>query len=398
MPQGDQALLQFGPLLKREVPLIRRPRLNERPIARKPVGQMTNGKRVGLRLIVAEDRTEVVEHEEGRPFYPLGHEELRLVAGSRKGLPADSNDPKPLPLAEGLVGPVAVAPGIEMLGQANLVAPCLAGAPMGHFQIARRRGERIGDRAPDIAAPVAVLVHGISRVGRRNELGVTHGARPRAVHGLVADIAVLQDLQRRNHLRPRELGLGAGAGQSRQRLNHVLVAGLGAVVRLHTPNGNEDVPVHAVFGLELIEQRLVLDELLLASRDPLGRDGAVDIFADGLLVFRLVVGGLDDLRIEGDVLGRLYERGAADPCPLGCRPEARHAILELVRAYRLRQRKRQYQHRGSAQDQGSRVSVDSHGHNLATGPGKTEAVNPANVNSGQFWAALSTWLTKALEG
>jgi hypothetical protein len=196
----------------------------------------------------------------------------------------------------------------------------MARLPFRYPEIARRRAERVGDVVPDVAFTVAVLVDRVVVIGCGNELRVAHGAGPRSVHALEGDVAVLEDLQRGDDLRFGELGLGPGAVERAERADDVLVAGLRAVVRLHTPDGDEDVTVDAVFGFELIEQCLVLDQLLLARLDALVRDHAVDIFADRLHVFWLVIRHLDHFGIGRETLKRAVERLARDAGSLGLRP------------------------------------------------------------------------------
>ena len=92
------------------------------------------------------------------------------------------------------------------------------------------------------------------------------------------------------------------------------------------------MPVDAVARLERAEQRLVLDELLLAGLDPLIRHGSVDIFADRLHIFGLEVGGLDHFRVGREPLEGAIERGARDAGAFGGGPQAFDASLGLAAA------------------------------------------------------------------
>ena len=82
---------------------------------------------------------------------------------------------------------------------------------------------------------------------------MAHGAGPGPVHLLDGDIAMLQDLERRDELLAGEGRLGLGISERRQRPDHIHVAGLRAVIRLDPPNGDEDGAVDAVALLQLIE-------------------------------------------------------------------------------------------------------------------------------------------------
>ncbi len=287
---------------------------------------MTNGKRVSLGHIIAADRTEIVEHQERRSPCSLGRKQRGLVARARERLAIYPDDTELLPLTDRFQRVLADAVGIEAIGQLDFVTPGLPGLPFRHFEIACRRRERIGDVGPDVALAVAIVVGGVRRICGRNELRVPHGAGPGAVHGFERHIAALHDLQRRIDLRPGVFGLGSGADQGGERMDHILVAGLLAVIRLNPPNGHEDVAVDPVACLKRIEQGLILHKLFLAFLQPLGGDGPVDIFADRLDVFRLISGGLDHFGVGLKSLEGAIERGAGDARSLGRRPQALHAF------------------------------------------------------------------------
>ncbi|MNN77151.1 hypothetical protein D3C81_1935900 [compost metagenome] len=57
-------------------------------------------------------------------------------------------------------------------------------------------------------------------VGGRDELGLAHGAGPRATHGFRLDVAMLDNLQRGDQLVLGELRATAFIGQRGQRANH----------------------------------------------------------------------------------------------------------------------------------------------------------------------------------
>jgi len=80
----------------------------------------------------------------------------------------------------------------------------------------RRRGECIGGAVPDIAPAVAVEIHRMGVVGGWDELGLPHGASPGAAHAGGADIAALDDFQRREQLALGEGGAAALMGQGGQ--------------------------------------------------------------------------------------------------------------------------------------------------------------------------------------
>src|SRR5262249_49071028 len=96
----DEKPLKFRALLKRKMGLIGRPGMRERTAAPQPVREMADGKRVGLRHVVVQDRTEIVEQEEGRPARAFRRKQARLVGGTRIGLAVHPHDAHPLPVAE----------------------------------------------------------------------------------------------------------------------------------------------------------------------------------------------------------------------------------------------------------------------------------------------------------
>ena len=203
------------------------------------------------------------------------------------------------------------------------------------LEIACGRRKRVGHVVPDVALAIPVIVDGKALIGGGDELRVAHGAGPGAVHLLDRDIAALHDLERRDQLLAGEARLGVVISERRQRPDHIHVAWLRAVIRLHPPNGDDDGAVDAVALLQHVEQRLVLLELLLAGGDALFGDDAVDIFADRLHVFRLEIRGLDHLGVrrhalEGAVVGLpLYAGGPRH------RPESLDPLSEGLRGRRL---------------------------------------------------------------
>src|SRR5262245_43877397 len=106
---------------------------------------MAYGKRVGLRHVVAEDRTEIVEHEEGRSPRSFGREQRGLVGCPRERLGVHPDDADLLPLAERLQRVLADPLRIETLGQLDFVAPGFARAPIRNLEIARGRSESVGN-------------------------------------------------------------------------------------------------------------------------------------------------------------------------------------------------------------------------------------------------------------
>ena len=144
-------------------------------------------------------------------------------------------------------------------------------------------------------------------------------------------IAMLKNLQGRDDLPTREFGLSTRTSERHQGLDDVHVALVGAVVRFHAPDRQNNVLVDAISGFDLIQKRPVFNELLLAHGEAFRRNGAVYIFAHRLLVFGLKLGGLDHLIVERDARRGPLEGVPAHASPFGCRPEALYTGVKPVR-------------------------------------------------------------------
>ena len=176
---------------------------------------------------------------------------------------------------------------------------------------------------------VAVEIDGIGLVGGRDELGVAHRTGPGAGHAARADIAALQDLQRRDQLRAAIFGAAAALiGERRQRADGVLddlvVLQHGAIGRFHAPDGDDDGAVDAIGRLDAGELRTIVAQRRLAVLHPLLGNGAVEIVPDRLheLGLRARLGehvGVGREIAEGVHIDRTRDAGL-----LGGRPELLH--------------------------------------------------------------------------
>src|SRR5262249_23236743 len=111
-----------------------------------------------------------------------------------------AGNPDLLPIAEAAERPLADLLGIEAFWQGHLIAPGLARLPICVLEIACGGGERVRNVVPDVALAISVIVDGKALIGGGDELGVTHGPGPRAVHLLDRDVAALGDLERGDQL------------------------------------------------------------------------------------------------------------------------------------------------------------------------------------------------------
>ncbi len=113
----------------------------------------------------------------------------------------------------------------------------------------------------------------------------------------------------------------AHVAERRQRAEHVPSVLLGAVVAFDAPERGQHQAVDRKAALDCVEQRAPLLDLLLAAREAVGRDHAIDVVAERLAVFRLPLGGGDDARIGRDAAHREVEGGAGDALGLRVRPQ-----------------------------------------------------------------------------
>ena len=121
----------------------------------------------------------------------------------------------------------------------------------------------------------------------RQQLGLAHGAGPRAAQLAAGRAALLDDVQAGDELGLRPLGAGRILGGQRgEAAHHVHVALVGAEARLHAPDGGEDVDRHAV-GLADGGQLRHAVALLLAEPDHARRQLPADVGADRQRELRL---------------------------------------------------------------------------------------------------------------
>src|SRR5215467_8551747 len=103
-------------------------------------------------------------------------------------------------------------------------APGLPAFPAIAFEIVGGRGQHVGDAVNEIAPSVAIEVDRKLDVGARQELGLAELARPGAPHPSDAEVAALENSQRRHQLVLKLLGTAAVVCQRSDRTNDRLAA------------------------------------------------------------------------------------------------------------------------------------------------------------------------------
>ncbi len=187
----------------------------------------------------------------------------------------------------------------------------------------RGGGQGIGRAAPDVAAAVTVEIHGVGVVGGRNELGLAHRPGPRAEHFLRSDIALLQDLQRRDQLCMSKCGATAFVGQGRQRVDHRFGALELTEVAFHAPYRHQCLAIHAITLFDVLQDVGVLTDQRLPLAHSQRRQGAIEVFPYWTRELRLAAVGFDHTGIEADIGKRAVEQIGADPGCQGILAETR---------------------------------------------------------------------------
>ena len=187
----------------------------------------------------------------------------------------------------------------QVLRHVHLLQPGLAALPAEADEEIRGRSERVGHALDQVAAAVAVEVDRVFEIVRGGELHAAELAGPvRRPCRRHAWSPRCDDAQRVHQLRAEVVAAPAVIGERRQRRQDLEFAEIAAEVALQAPEGGDDRRRHAVFLLDLAEQRGVLLHLLLAVRDAIAADHAVGELQEGLVEHRLAMVAPDDVRIE----------------------------------------------------------------------------------------------------
>ena len=209
------------------------------------VREQANGQGVSRGVVVLENAAEVVQQQEGRT----------TVSGREKqgrqtllfGLDGSERvDPERAPFAQAAAD-VRVGLGIiETRWQADFKAPGLAIFPARCLQVMSRGRQGVGGGVPQVAAAIAIKVHGMLIEGGRHKLGLAHGACPGADQPLRRAVTGLQDLQRRQQLAAPEDLATAIVGQGGEGADHVVAADIAAVIAFHAPDGDQYFMVNGI--------------------------------------------------------------------------------------------------------------------------------------------------------
>ena len=142
-------------------------------------------------------------------------------------------------------------------------------------------------------------------------------ARARAADLVAQPLELLVEFERREDLRPEQLGPAAIVRQGHQRVQRVEVALKGTVIGLERPEGQKHTARHAVGRLDPVEDRIVFLRHLLALVDPVLADQAARELDERFLEHALCAVRVDHLLIETDRGEEGINRGPVMALPLG---------------------------------------------------------------------------------
>ncbi|MNF85119.1 hypothetical protein D3C84_675050 [compost metagenome] len=215
---GTQQVLQLDPFGAAQWQVIFRPCTADQACTIEPFGQQAHTQGIGRRVVVLENRTEVVEHQEGRAAVTGRQQQCsgQLLRACRDLAAVGQRNAQLAPFGDTLANRAIGQHVVETVRQLDFKAPWLTSLPTGALQVMRGRGQGISRTAPDIAATIAVEIHGVGVVGGRDKLGLAHRTGPGAQHLLGFDVALLQDLQGGDQLRMGEARAAAFIGQGCQ--------------------------------------------------------------------------------------------------------------------------------------------------------------------------------------
>ena len=312
----DQEPLQLHDLLRRQRRDIRRAGVIDIGRAGKPRREISHRGRIDDSRIPAEEGLEVRVGEERRalPAHRQDQRGRQILSRQRavRGLDAPC-DPFRLRMLDAEVGLLPRQVGRH----AHLLQPRLAALPAEADQEVGGGGERVRNAVDEVAAAVAVEVDRVLEIIGSGELHAAEFAGPVADHVLDALVAAFDDAQRVEQLLAEEIGPPAVIGERRERAENIVVAEIGAEVAFQAPEGGEHRRRHAVFLLDLREQRRVLLDLGEAVGNARAAHHPVGELQKGLVEHRLAVIAADDRLVECHA-GRRSRNDAGRDALRGC--------------------------------------------------------------------------------
>src|SRR5262249_41883342 len=171
--KGRQSFLQRDACIARELPVVLGPRRLDQAATVDAVGQMTDGNRVGIGVVVLLQDVEIFSDDESRSIGAT-REKQNSLAGGRIRLPIRTAYTKRFPFRE----VCATAHIVETFRHSYFEAPGQRGLPFTLAQVVGRRSKHVRYVGPNIGAPVTREIDRKVDEVRRHELRLPHAACP----------------------------------------------------------------------------------------------------------------------------------------------------------------------------------------------------------------------------
>ena len=134
------------------------------------------------------------------------------------------------------------------------------------------------------------------------------------------DVAMGDDLERGQEFLAEIVLSAADTGKRRGRAHDRALADLGAIIRLHPPDGGDDVPIDPIGFLDRIENRPMARQDGAAILDAIIAHQKIQIVPDCLGEFRLRIKQVHDPQVGRQGGGLLIEHGPRHPAARRLRP------------------------------------------------------------------------------
>lgn len=208
----------------------------------------------------------------------------------------------------------------EIRRQQDLAAPAFFWSPAAGAEVLCRGLQGVGDAVPDIGTAIPVAVPRVAPISGGHKLGLSHGASPRAGHSRGLGLAAVDDAQGFDQFGGEEIPSPAVIRQGGQCGDHGEAAGLGAIVRFHPPQCDEQFGGDTVAMLDTCKQRgMFLKQCPTAGDARLG-DRSLQVVGKGANVFSLPPVQGDDRANRLDTPECHVQRGWSDADRSGVRP------------------------------------------------------------------------------
>ena len=249
---------------------------------------MTNADDIRIRGVVALNHREVFEDHKGRAL-PACRQQDRRRPIVRHWSALHVLYAQVAPFGWRLFDLSIGQSVVEIGWQAHLDPPRLTRDPAKPLEVSRCRRKGVCRIIrPNVPLSIAGEIHRVCKVGRRDELRMTHCAGPGSSHQPGVYVACLNDFQSCNQLSFEELSASSVVRQRRKALDHIVVALVAAIRAFQTPNGDDDLLLHSVAPLNLFKDSALLSQCSFAVAHPRVGRSRIQVFPNRFGEFGLV--------------------------------------------------------------------------------------------------------------